>query len=158
MSDEKSEYRTKIINQSEYYEQSIFDKVKENRLVPVIFAFIVAILFIAVVVFAYQRGQVSGGLESAPIILADGDSFKEKPENPDGMEIPFQDSLVFDQTQSDVLSGEENQIIAPPEEVIELSVEEDKTNESMVGDVVESFFSIEQTAVSYTHLTLPTIA
>jgi hypothetical protein len=76
------------------------------------------IVFSAIVSYAYKQGSQSGENATTPIITADSsDTVKEKPENPGGMEVPFQDAVVFDQLQKDTEGKEtvEN-LLAPPEQ------------------------------------------
>ncbi len=51
--------------------------------------------FAATVWYAFQQGQSAGGGDAVPVIQAESDPFKTRPDNPGGMEIPNQDKLVY---------------------------------------------------------------
>lgn len=53
------------------------------------------LLFVLVAWYAYVSGAQSGAGGPVPLVQADATSFKMRPEQPGGMEIPHQDKLVF---------------------------------------------------------------
>lgn len=65
------------------------------------FVIIGALLALAIVggglAFAYKRGFQGTSTDSVPVIVADRDPAKVAPKDPGGMNIPHQDSLLFDQ-------------------------------------------------------------
>jgi hypothetical protein len=52
--------------------------------------------FGGVIWFAYQNGRNADGTGTPPLVKADTNPVKEKPDDPGGKEIPFQDSTVYD--------------------------------------------------------------
>jgi hypothetical protein len=52
--------------------------------------------FGGVIWFAYQNGRNANGTGMPPLVKADTGPVKEKPDDPGGKEIPFQDSTVYD--------------------------------------------------------------
>ncbi|MFZ4762913.1 MAG: SPOR domain-containing protein [Alphaproteobacteria bacterium] len=66
-------------------------------------------------IYGYYRADQGGG--TIPVIKADASPVKRRPDNPGGMEVPFQDKMIFDK-----LSGNNNDaevvehLIPPPED------------------------------------------
>jgi len=69
------------------------------RLLPITLASIAILGFVAVVWYAYNQGQSGHYQEVVPTIRADYESFKTKPDEPGGMEIPNQDKFIFEQAE-----------------------------------------------------------
>src|SRR5690606_27806100 len=59
------------------------------------------VIFGSIISYAYKQGSQSGVNATTPIVQASNDSYMEKPSNPGGMDVPFQDAIVFDQLQTD---------------------------------------------------------
>jgi cell division septation protein DedD len=58
----------------------------------------------------------SGGGESGvPLIRAEEQAFKSKPENPGGMDVPDRDKLVYDRIASDPSAAEPERLLPQPE-------------------------------------------
>jgi hypothetical protein len=62
----------------------------------VVLAAVSVIAFVAVVWYAYPQGAEKHEGVEVPLIKADAESYKFKPEDPGGMVVPHQDSTVFD--------------------------------------------------------------
>lgn len=60
----------------------------------------VAIGFVALIALAFNQGQTQADQQSIPIIKADAEPFKIKPEQTGGQEIPHQDKLIYEQMGS----------------------------------------------------------
>ncbi len=76
--------------------------------------------FTAIIWYAYPRGQEKFSGLDIPTISADKSVYKFKPENPGGMEVPHQDSTVFDPI--DNRAGDAARVEklgAPPEEPVD---------------------------------------
>ena len=57
---------------------------------------LVILIFVAIIWYAYPQGQEKYTGMDVPVIKADTESYKSKPQDPGGMEIRHQDSTVFD--------------------------------------------------------------
>ena len=110
----------RVIATSEYY-RTKFGSIRQSRWFPLASVVAAVVVFSGIVSYAYKQGSQSGANATTPIIEADAGEIKQKPENPGGMEVPFQDAVVFDQLQKtpETKSGEtvEN-LLAPPEQPV----------------------------------------
>lgn len=109
----------RVIATSEYYRTRL-GTLRESRWFPLACVLTAVVAFCGIVSYAYNQGSQSGENATTPIVTADAGVIKEKPENPGGMEVPFQDAVVFDQlqkTSDNTTPGEtvEN-LLAPPEQ------------------------------------------
>ena len=76
--------------------------------------------FTAIIWYAYPRGQEKFSGLDIPTISADKSVYKFKPENPGGMEVPHQDSTVFDPIDNrSADSARVERLGAPPEEPVD---------------------------------------
>ena len=76
---------------------------------------IVIAAFAGIVWYAYPQGAEKYTNVDVPVIQADKDAYKAAPENPGGMDVPHQDSTVFDPLEN---GGEQKveKIMPLPEE------------------------------------------
>ncbi len=74
------------------------------------------VALVAVGWFAFQEGQRSGAEGAAPVVRADDEPFKRKPENPGGLEVPHQDKLVFNRLAPGQVQEPVERLLPPPEE------------------------------------------
>lgn len=108
----------RVIATSEYY-RTKFGSIRQSRWFPLASVIAAVLVFSGIVSYAYKQGSQSGANATTPIIEANADSIKQKPENPGGMEVPFQDAVVFDQLQKtpDGAATEKvENLLAPPEQ------------------------------------------
>ncbi|HYD16952.1 MAG TPA: SPOR domain-containing protein [Patescibacteria group bacterium] len=76
--------------------------------------------FAAIIWYAYPRGQEKYAGIDIPTIAAETAAYKFKPENPGGMEVPHQDSTVFDPIENrDTDTARVERLGAPPEEPVD---------------------------------------
>ena len=76
--------------------------------------------FAAIIWYAYPQGQEKFAKLDIPTITADKSVYKFKPENPGGMEVPHQDSTVFDPIDNKSADSSAIQKLgAPPEEPVD---------------------------------------
>ena len=76
--------------------------------------------FAAILWYAYPSGQEKFAKLDIPTITADKSAYKFKPENPGGMEVPHQDSTVFDPIDNKSADSSAIQKLgAPPEEPVD---------------------------------------
>jgi hypothetical protein len=71
--------------------------------------------FGGVIWFAYQNGRNGNGSGPPPLVKADTSPVKEKPDNPGGQEIPFQDSTVYDRLNQNGQKPVVEKLLPPPE-------------------------------------------
>lgn len=76
--------------------------------------------FAAIIWYAYPRGQEKYAGIDIPTITADKTAYKFKPEDPGGMEVPHQDSTVYDPIENrDTDAARVERLGAPPEEPVD---------------------------------------
>lgn len=75
--------------------------------------------FAAIIVVSYPDN--SGPKEDVPVVRAENTAFKENPDDPGGMEIPFQDSTIFASMHNGQAGNE-----GPPVENLLASVQEEE--------------------------------
>lgn len=68
---------------------------------------------------AFQQGVRTGAEGAAPIIQAEPDPIKRKPENPGGLDVPHQDKLVFNRLAPGQVQEPVERLLPPPEEPTE---------------------------------------
>ena|SRR3990172_4742561 len=80
--------------------------------------------FAGIIWYAYPRGAEKYSDLDIPVVKADPSPIKVAPVDPGGMEVPYQDSTVFDQFKKGA-SGEVEQLLPAPEEPMdkELAIE-----------------------------------
>jgi hypothetical protein len=100
------------------------DKLPLRRIV----VFAVLIGFFALVWYAFSQGQQIGGSQVTPIIKADAEPFKVKPDQPGGMEIPHQDKMIYDELQGKNDQGVTEKLLPPPEKPIAKDSASDATS------------------------------
>lgn len=71
--------------------------------------------FAAVVWIAYEEGVKSGAKTVIPIVRAEKEPVKVRPEQPGGMDVPFQDKLVYEGISEGVGRQETTHVTPPPE-------------------------------------------
>ena len=86
-----------------------------RRLLPVAFAAVGAIAFVAVVWYAYKWGVGAIGPEELPLIKAETGPIKVRPDAPGGLEIPHQDKLVLNEITPDPARPQVERLLPPPE-------------------------------------------
>jgi cell division septation protein DedD len=79
---------------------------------------VVLVAFVSVIYYAYHEGIRQGSESVAPLIRADQQPFKVKPENPGGMEIPNQDKLIYNEISPDgeVTKPDAERLLPPAEQ------------------------------------------
>lgn len=131
-----------------------------RRLFQVAVAVAAVALFLGVVWYAYLWGSGSEGQRGElPVVTADQSPEKVKPEDPGGMDVPHQDSLVMNENGQG--SGEKVERLLPPPETPQppeasaktetqssggptQSSEQDQTADSNDGQQVEQTVEVEE--------------
>lgn len=109
----------RVMSQSQYY-KSRFDRIRESKWFPLTVVTVCVLGFSGVVSYAYNQGTKANLKETAaPLVQADASSFKMKPVDEGGMEIPFQDSLVYEQLDSNSTGEGAESLLPPPEQPME---------------------------------------
>jgi SPOR domain len=100
------------------YGDSWFDTLRQNRWFPLGSVLAAVLIFSGIVSYAYKQGSQTGVNATTPVVAADSTDYKEKPENPGGMDVPFQDAVVFDQldNKNQATSGDTIESLLPPPE------------------------------------------
>ena len=86
-----------------------------RRALPMVVALVVLAGFAGMVWFAYDWGL--GPVETAPlpVILAEPEPIKSRPESPGGLEVPHQDKLVLNEVVPDPEKPQVERLLPPPE-------------------------------------------
>jgi hypothetical protein len=72
--------------------------------------------FAGIILFAYDRGSRSNSGDGPPLIEADTQPTKMRPEQPGGMEVPHQDKLVYDRLNPQTSRPSVEKLLPPPEQ------------------------------------------
>ena len=109
-------------DQSHDYEMTLFDRIRYSRWFPLGSVVAAVLIFSGIISYAYNQGSQTGVNATTPVVAADTAAYKEKPENPGGMDVPFQDAVVFDQLQGQSESKPEGDtiesLLPPPEQPV----------------------------------------
>jgi hypothetical protein len=94
--------------------------------------------FAAVIWYAYPRGAEKYADMDVPVVKADTSPVKTEPTDPGGMDVPHQDSTVFDPLEKKAsASGEVEKILPGPEEPMDKTIII-KSEEAPVVPVIEA--------------------
>lgn len=88
--------------------------IEEYRVYIFAAAGAVLLIFIAAIWFAYDQGQESARGE-VPLVRAAEESYRHKPEEPGGMQVPDRDKLVYNRVSGNEEIGDDIQLRAGPE-------------------------------------------
>jgi len=104
--------------QNEYQEYSRFDRIRYSRWFPLGAVITAVLVFGVIIAYAYNQGSETGVNATTPVVTADTSSYKERPADPGGMDVPFQDAVVFDnlQDKNKPAGGESVESLLPPPE------------------------------------------
>ncbi|WP_262691366.1 SPOR domain-containing protein [Kordiimonas aestuarii] len=90
----------------------------------------VVALFVAVIFALYDDGAG----EPPRHIVADTSLIREKPDEPGGMDVPYQDKQVFERAGGDTLPSGEVSLAPQPEEPLD-TLPEDQVSDDPIGDI-----------------------
>lgn len=114
-------YDDETMTTQAYYRARIRN-LTEQRWFPLAAVTLGVIVFGSLIAFAYNQGAGNTANSTTPLIQAENGSYKEKPQDPGGMDVPFQDAVVFDQLDksktADANEKVEN-LLPPPEQPVE---------------------------------------
>lgn len=74
----------------------------------------------AAVLYAYNKGREAGESKLPPIIQAQEGPTKVRPENPGGMQVPYQDKEVFTRLTAEKQPDHVERLLPPPEQPIKV--------------------------------------
>ncbi len=86
-----------------------------RRVLPMVVALITLVGFAGIVWYAYDWGQGQVDNARLPVILAEPEPIKSRPESPGGLEVPHQDKLVLNQVVPDPEKPQVERLLPPPE-------------------------------------------
>jgi cell division septation protein DedD len=88
---------------------------RRRRALPIAIALIALAGFGAVTWWAYTTQLQPSSEEAMPLIKADAGPIKTRPADPGGMEVPYQDKLVLNETAPDPNQPQVERLLPPPE-------------------------------------------
>lgn len=98
-----------------------------SRLFATAAAVLVLGAFSVIVYYAYHEGMRVGSAGVAPLIKAEPQPYKVKPEEPGGMEVPHQDKLIYNEVTRQGGEGSKQpveRLLPPPEQPMAKPIEE----------------------------------
>lgn len=96
--------------QEHYDQESVFSRILKSPVLAIGSLMLVGAAFAGAIIMTYTHSSDDGVV---PIVQAQNESFKSIPDQPGGLNVPFQDSTVFDS-----LAGAEIQEVAPVENLL----------------------------------------
>ncbi|MBK1697737.1 SPOR domain-containing protein [Rhodovibrio salinarum] len=99
----------------DYMDEDDGPRLLARRLVQVGVALLAVVLFLGVVWYAYTWGSRSAATGDVPVVATQDGAEKVEPEDPGGMDVPYQDKLVMNERDGDD-SGQVERLLPPPEE------------------------------------------
>lgn len=93
--------------------------VKKPHRVRRIFVLVMLIGFLALVIYAFNQSSQTAGEGSVPIIKADTNPIKVRPDDAGGVEIPHQDKLVYEQIAGKGVESMPERLMPEPEEPVQ---------------------------------------
>lgn len=97
---------------------------RRSRRFPRLVALVVVLAFVGIVWYAFSQGQQMGISQVTPVIKADNEPFKVKPEQPGGMEIPHQDKMIYEELQGKNAEQVPEKLLPPPEKPVDMAAAE----------------------------------
>ena len=86
-----------------------------SRLWPAFIAIVALVSFFAVALYAYSWGTGETAPGDLPLVRAEAEPEKVRPEDPGGMEVPHQDKLVLNRPAAETRSPTVERLLPPPE-------------------------------------------
>ncbi|MCH8001023.1 MAG: hypothetical protein IIA34_05115, partial [Proteobacteria bacterium] len=86
-----------------------------RRVLPMVVALITLAGFAGIVWYAYNWGLGQVDTARLPVILAEPEPIKSRPESPGGLEVPHQDKLVLNEVVPDPEKPQVERLLPPPE-------------------------------------------
>ncbi len=86
-----------------------------RRVLPMVAALIALAGFAGIIWYAYDWGLGQVDTARLPVILAEPEPIKSRPESPGGLEVPHQDKLVLNEVEPDPEKPQVERLLPPPE-------------------------------------------
>ncbi len=86
-----------------------------RRVLPMVVALITLAGFAGIVWYAYDWGLGQVDTARLPVILADPEPIKSRPDSPGGLEVPHRDKLVLNEVVPDPEKPQVERLLPPPE-------------------------------------------
>ncbi len=86
-----------------------------RRALPMVVALVALAGFAGIVWYAYDWGLGQADTARLPVILAETEPIKSRPESPGGLEVPHQDKLVLNEVVPDLDKPQVERLLPPPE-------------------------------------------
>ncbi len=86
-----------------------------RRALPMVIALITLVGFAGMIWYAYDWGLGQVETERLPVILAEPEPIKSRPESPGGLDVPHQDKLVLNEVVPDPEKPQVECLLPPPE-------------------------------------------
>ena len=90
-------------------------KPPRRRALPMVVALVALAGFAGMVWYAYDWGLDQVETARLPVILAEPEPIKSRPESPGGLEVPHQDKLVLNEVVPDPEKPQVERLLPPPE-------------------------------------------
>jgi hypothetical protein len=90
-------------------------RMRRRSVLPAIAVVSAAAAFGGVIWFAYHEGRDAGPSGSPPVVKAEDGPTKVKPDQPGGMDVPFQNSTVYDRLGQAGQKPVTEKLLPPPE-------------------------------------------
>jgi hypothetical protein len=89
---------------------------KGARRFSILSAAVILAAFGGFIIYSYLGdGDTQEQLAALPVLRADIESGKQRPEDPGGMEVPYQDRVVLNELEDDLEGGRVERLLPPPE-------------------------------------------
>jgi hypothetical protein len=122
----QNEWEEGTLSTQGYYRE-VLRNLTEQRWFPLAAVTMGVVVFGSLIAFAYRQGAQTNPNMTTPLIQAENQSYKERPQDPGGMDVPFQDAIVFDQLDKTKMSDASEKVeslLPPPEQPIADPVKE----------------------------------
>jgi len=86
-----------------------------SRWWPIAMATLASLGFAGIIWYAYTSGVGTLPPEELPVVQADAGPVKARPENPGGLEVPYQENLALNEVEPDPASPQVERLLPPPE-------------------------------------------
>lgn len=102
-----------------FYMQNLRSKNEERGRLRYIAGALFVLAFAVILWYAYPRGEERYADMQVPIVRADTDQYKFKPEEPGGMDVPHRDSTVFEPLENTEETEKVERLLPAPEQPVE---------------------------------------
>ncbi len=126
MSSELDELEKELADLSNEAADNNVVKKTTNKTLPILVAVFALLSFVAIVLYAYNKGVKIGSEDTAPLLTPDGMA-KILPDDPGGLNIPHKDKLVFNRMNIERDDLNVERLLPPPEKPARSVITKNKT-------------------------------